>query len=257
MFCGFSIGAAVVGWVAAAIMPRFGWQSVFIVGGILPVVIAAAVVGFLPESIRFLLRRNPRDPRAAAYLARIAPDMPPGELTLAEDGVHGGFLVKQLFVAGRHWLTLLLWVMFFANLLDLYFINAWLPTIEIDVGIQPSQAILITSLFQVGGTIGALCRPAAGSPHVVPVAGAYQRRGLCVPDRRVRDVGAWLVVTGFAAGFGVIGAQNGANALAADVYPDGATARPASAGRSVSAGSDRSSGRLSAACSSARRRSCS
>jgi AAHS family 4-hydroxybenzoate transporter-like MFS transporter len=29
----------------------------------------------------------------------------------------------------------------------------------------------------------------------------------------------WLIVTVFASGFGVIGAQNGANALAAEVYP--------------------------------------
>ena len=34
MFAGFSLGAAVGGFVAAALISRFGWQSVFVVGGI-------------------------------------------------------------------------------------------------------------------------------------------------------------------------------------------------------------------------------
>src|SRR5215468_1123779 len=74
MFCGFSIGAAAVGWVAAPVIPAFGWQGVFVIGGILPVVITAASFALLPESIRFLLRRRASDPRAARYLAKIAPD---------------------------------------------------------------------------------------------------------------------------------------------------------------------------------------
>ena len=38
MICGFSLGAAVGGLVAAAIIPRFGWESVFVVGGVVPIV---------------------------------------------------------------------------------------------------------------------------------------------------------------------------------------------------------------------------
>src|SRR5215470_14813541 len=36
MFTGFSIGAAVGGFVAARLISQWGWQSVFVVGGILP-----------------------------------------------------------------------------------------------------------------------------------------------------------------------------------------------------------------------------
>ncbi|HEY0479539.1 MAG TPA: MFS transporter [Kofleriaceae bacterium] len=225
MFCGFSIGAAVVGWVAAGVIPRWGWQGVFVIGGILPCLVAVAVIGFLPESIRFLLRNDPRDPRAVRYLGRIAPDAPDatrGELTLAEDGVRGGFVVKQLFLGGRHWLTLLLWAMFFANLLDLYFINSWLPTIMHDVGLGQERAILITTLFQVGGSLGAVVLGklmdrrrsfrllalmyvgAAGCVFLIGASGTSQ---------------VWLIATVFASGFAVIGAQNGANALAAETYP--------------------------------------
>jgi AAHS family 4-hydroxybenzoate transporter-like MFS transporter len=222
MFCGFSIGAAVVGWVARGIIPHFGWRGVFVVGGILPCLITALSIGFLPESIRFLLRKDPRDPRAVKYLSRIAPDAPlSGDLVLAEDRAPG-FVVKQLFVSGRHRVTLLLWVMFFANLLDLYFISSWLPIIQTGVGIPQDRAILIATLFQVGGTIGAvvLGRFMDRNLSFRLLALTYLGAAACV--FLIGESGAsvaWLIVTVFAAGFGVIGAQNGANALSAAVYP--------------------------------------
>jgi AAHS family 4-hydroxybenzoate transporter-like MFS transporter len=222
MFCGFSIGAAVVGWVAAAVIPVWGWQGVFVIGGALPCLITVASFARLPESIRFLLRRRASDPRAARYLAKIAPDAPAGELILSDEGAKGGFVVKQLFVAGRQWVTLLLWVMFFANLLDLYFVNSWMPSIMKDVGLPDKQAILITTLFQVGGTVGAILigRFIDRNVSFRVLAAAYFGAAICV--FLIGESGSsatWLILTVFAAGFGVIGAQNGANALAAEVYP--------------------------------------
>ena len=37
MFCGFSVGAAVGGFVAAGLISSFGWQAVFVVGGVIPI----------------------------------------------------------------------------------------------------------------------------------------------------------------------------------------------------------------------------
>ena len=103
MICGFSLGAAVGGFVAASIIPRFGWPSVFIVGGIIPIVIALASVVLLPESIRFLLVRGRAESRARAYLARIAPgESLSGPLSPGQDehsstgsgaGASGAFIV--------------------------------------------------------------------------------------------------------------------------------------------------------------------
>ncbi len=70
MICGFSLGAAVGGLVAASIIPRFGWASVFVVGGVIPIVIAIVSAYVLPESIRFLLVRGGRDSLARQLLSR-------------------------------------------------------------------------------------------------------------------------------------------------------------------------------------------
>jgi AAHS family 4-hydroxybenzoate transporter-like MFS transporter len=51
---GFTAGAALGGFVAAWMIPAFGWRSVFIFGGIVPLVIAFLMLWGLPESLQFL-----------------------------------------------------------------------------------------------------------------------------------------------------------------------------------------------------------
>src|SRR5579871_3417149 len=72
MFCGFSVGAAVGGFAAAGLIQRFGWQSVFLTGGAVPMVIAVFLIVLLPESIRFLLLKGGDPERVRKYLSRIA-----------------------------------------------------------------------------------------------------------------------------------------------------------------------------------------
>src|SRR5204862_452998 len=62
---------AAVGFVAAAIIPAFGWRSVFIVGGVVPLLLAAVSVFLLPESIRFMVIRNWPVDRVKAALRRM------------------------------------------------------------------------------------------------------------------------------------------------------------------------------------------
>ena len=60
MFCGFSIGAALGGFLAAGLIPYFGWRSVFFVGGIAPLLLVPILALRLPESVRFLALTGPR-----------------------------------------------------------------------------------------------------------------------------------------------------------------------------------------------------
>jgi AAHS family 4-hydroxybenzoate transporter-like MFS transporter len=223
MFCGFSLGSAAVGWVAASVIPSLGWPWVFRIGGILPIAITVVAVAWLPESVRFLLRRDAGDRRARGYVARIAPEVS-STARLALDEEHRGFPVVQLFTGGRHWVTVLLWVMFFANLLDLYFVNSWMPTIMKDVGMPEGRAIVITTLFQVGGTVGAMVMGSLFDRKLSfrVLAAGYLTAAICVFLIGESSSTPWLVAMVFMSGFGVIGSQNGANAMAAEVYPTAA-----------------------------------
>jgi AAHS family 4-hydroxybenzoate transporter-like MFS transporter len=224
MFVGFSIGAAAGGFAAAALIERFGWQSVFVTGGIIPCGIAILLIARLPESIRFLAMKGGEDKKIAASLARIAPGVSPEQARslVLEERPAQEFVVKQLFTAGRTPLTLLIWVIFFMSLLDLYFLNAWLPTIIHDAGIVIEKAIILTALFQVGGAAGSLIMGRLLDRFLSfrVLACAYLSAGLFVflIGAAGKSV-TLLALTIFAAGCGVIGGQSSANALTAEFYP--------------------------------------
>ena len=224
MFCGFSFGAACAGWVAAAVVRQFGWQAVFVVGGSAPILFAIVLIGLLPESIRFLvLTRAPRD-RVRLYLSRIAPSaVVPDEVAAGEvEHRARASSVPQLFADGRAGVTLLVWTMFFMNLLNLWFLNNWLPMVMHDAGLDIETASLITSLFQIGGLLGSLLLAGIFGPRVSfrLLAAIYLAASVFI--WLIGEAGAsipLLIVSVFAAGLGVIGGQTMSNALAADFYP--------------------------------------
>src|ERR1700735_1602717 len=73
MFCGFSVGAALGGLVAAALIPQFGWRSVFVVGGVVPLLLVPVLAQLLPESVRFLVLTGRGNARVAEMLSAINP----------------------------------------------------------------------------------------------------------------------------------------------------------------------------------------
>jgi AAHS family 4-hydroxybenzoate transporter-like MFS transporter len=223
MFCGFSVGAALGGFLAAALIPQFGWRSVFVVGGLAPLLLAPILVRRLPESVRFLALTGRAHARVAQQLGFINPDAmfaPATRFVVHEPGL-AGIPVLHLFRAGRTLVTLLLWVVFFMSLLDLYFLSSWLPTVRNDLGASVSEAAAIGSMLQVGGVVGTL---ALGS-----VIDRFSFRALAlVYFIAVFAIGAigqvghsviFVTMAIFAAGFCIVGGQIAANALAATFYP--------------------------------------
>jgi MFS transporter, AAHS family, 4-hydroxybenzoate transporter len=225
MICGFSLGAAVGGFVAAAIIPRFGWQAVFMVGGVAPLLIAVAAFLWLPDSIRFLLVKGGSDEQARGYLARIAPDTTlPRTLSPGVDETESrkGFLVSQLFAGRRATGTVLIWVVYFMNLLNLYFLNSWLPTIISDANIPVTTAINLTALFQIGGIGGALVLGAVLDRYFSfwILAASYLWAAVCVLFIGAAGESTLLLgITIASAGLGIIGGQNAVHSLTAAFYP--------------------------------------
>jgi AAHS family 4-hydroxybenzoate transporter-like MFS transporter len=223
MFTGFSTGAAVGGFAAAYLIGSFGWQSVFVVGGAVPCLTAVMLLG-LPESIRFLVLKGGEDKQVSRNLRRIAPqvEVPEGAHFVVGEHKESGFVVGQLFTAGRAPTTMLLWVIFFMSLLDLYFLNSWLPTVLHDSGLELGTAIRITAMFQAGGAAGAfiLGRTFDRRKSFGALALSYAGAAVCVFF--IGMAGSSLVLQAllvFAAGICVVGGQTGSNAMAAESYP--------------------------------------
>jgi MFS transporter, AAHS family, 4-hydroxybenzoate transporter len=223
MFCGFSIGAALGGFLAAGLIPRYGWRAVFVVGGIAPLLLLPVLAWRLPESVRFLATAGKAPERVAELLKRISPHsaFAPDARFVVHEANLAGIPVVHLFREGRTAATLLLWVVFFMSLLDIYFLANWLPTVLNDLGASVSEAVVIGSMLQVGGVVGTF---ALGS-----VIDRFSFRALAlVYFGAVFAVGAigqlshsavLVSIAIFAAGFCVVGGQIAANALAAAFYP--------------------------------------
>jgi AAHS family 4-hydroxybenzoate transporter-like MFS transporter len=223
MFVGFSIGAALGGLLAAALIPQFGWRSVFVVGGAAPLVLVPILIWWLPESVRYLALTGSANTRVAELLALVNPKaaFAAGTRFVANEPELKGIPVRHLFTDGRTLVTLLLWVVFFMSLLELYFLSNWLPTVLNDLGASISTAAVIGSMFQVGGVVGTF---ALGS-----IIDRFSFRALAlvyfIAVFAVSAIGqlghsaALVTVAIFIAGFCIVGGQIAANALAAGFYP--------------------------------------
>jgi AAHS family 4-hydroxybenzoate transporter-like MFS transporter len=223
MFCGFSVGAALGGLLAAALIPHFGWRAVFVVGGVAPLLLVPVLALRLPESVRFLALTGRADEEVARLLRSINPMavFAPATRFVVQEPALPGIPVVHLFRDGRTPVTLLLWVVFFMSLLDLYFLSNWLPTVLNDLGASVSTSAAIGSMLQVGGVVGTF---ALGS-----IIDRFSFRALAlVYFIAVFAVGAigqlghsivLVTMAIFAAGFCIVGGQIAANALAAGFYP--------------------------------------
>jgi MFS transporter, AAHS family, 4-hydroxybenzoate transporter len=225
MFCGITVGGALPGVVGAWLVPQYGWQLLFLLGGAVPVLVAIAVAVAMPESIRYLAMRERHRGAVMALLRRMRPELvvaPEARFVLRDEKPYARFSAKDLFADGLGLITPLLWICFAANLMGLYFLTSWMPTLLSGANISPAEASLATSLFQLGGTVGAfaLCRP-LDTTGLAPVAILF---ALAVPvvgaigfAAGISDVLLLSVV--FLGGVCVLGLQFGLNAASAMIYP--------------------------------------
>src|ERR1700735_1975736 len=152
---GFTAGAAFGGFLAAWLIPRFGWRSVFYFGAAAPLAIAVIMMFALPESLQFLVLHRKRLEQAARWLRRIDPEAS-GDATqyFVEEKKRKGVPWVHLFHEGRGVGTILLWIINFMNLLNLYFLASWLPTVANQAGYGIGTSVLVGTMEQLAGMIG-------------------------------------------------------------------------------------------------------
>ncbi|MCP3460184.1 MFS transporter [Bradyrhizobium sp. CCGUVB23] len=224
MFCGFPLGSTIGGVISAPLIGALGWQAVFVVGGVLPLVTLIVLLIWLPESIRYLMTRDVADERIGRLVARLDPTISP--TAVSRYVMHGskasGFPVTKLLGEGRASMTVLLWIAFFMNLLVMYFLVNWMPSLLKASGLPLNIAILSTAVLNAGGVVGAVVLGRFVDrldPYLV-LGGAYSASALFIAGIAFGSANVWtLMISTFLAGFGVVGAQIGMNALAASLYP--------------------------------------
>ncbi|SIT47349.1 Major facilitator superfamily (MFS)4-hydroxybenzoate transporter [Paraburkholderia piptadeniae] len=156
---GYLAGTTLGGFLAAALLPTFGWRSVFVVGGAIPLAVALVALMTVPESSRQLVAFGQSTERVRRILSRVAPDLglPRGaEFIVGIEQNERGFPVRRLFGDGRAVYTSLIWTTVFMLLVATYFVFSWLPTLFAEAGMSIGSSVLASSAFPVGSALSSL-----------------------------------------------------------------------------------------------------
>jgi AAHS family 4-hydroxybenzoate transporter-like MFS transporter len=127
----------------------------------------------------------------------------------------------HLFTEGRARATLVLWVVFFMSLLDLYLLSNWLPTVLNDLGASVSMAAAVGAMLQVGGIVGTFIlgqfidRFSFRALSLTYLFAAFAVAAVGFSGHSI----ALAALAIFCAGFCIVGGQIASNALAATYYP--------------------------------------
>ncbi len=226
MFTGITLGSSAPGFISAWMLPIFGWPVLFIVGGVVPLVVACFLYFLLPESVKFLGSRPERHAELLSTAQRMRRDLDLTADTHFEAAAGsapggGGLGFAQIFGPGFASITPLLWVCFVTALMANYFLNSWTPLLFNNAGLTPEKAALASSLYHIGGTVGGLLISVlldqfgfvviavlfvCAAPAIAAIGGSTMSFGAIAPLATV-------------AGLCVLGAQFGNNAAAGLLYP--------------------------------------
>lgn len=219
---GFAIGSLVGALVAAATVERFGWTSVFFIGGVMPLLLLPMLVYWFPESLPRLLS----DARFQNELDRVVEKLAPG-LSLSQSRVLESrkkkFPVIVLFDKGQTLHTLLIWTIAFCNLLLLYFFVNWIPTVVHGAGLPLRAANETAAVFQIFGIVGGLVvnyySDRSGKSHILMSLAFIGAAVCCVLFDQVDTKSFTLILACAAAsGFFVMGGLGGIIAYSGTHY---------------------------------------
>jgi AAHS family 4-hydroxybenzoate transporter-like MFS transporter len=221
MACGFALGAASGGILVSHILP-YGWETIFYIGGVLPLFLVVALAIWMPESLRFLLLAGKDSQRIVRVLKMMDKSFAPtGDVRFAlPTTTIKGNSVLGLFAERRALVTCLLWIAFFLNLFSLNFLNNWLPTV-ISSKMSVQDAVRTTTWFQFGGIVGVIAMGILADRfgfYRVLVAAflVASATTACIGFSETKES---LTIILLFCGFCTIGVQQNLSALSATLYP--------------------------------------
>lgn len=159
IYCGFNVGAALGSSASGPLIEYYGWQSVLISGGIIPMILGVFLIIFLPESIRFLSQNPEKNQKLLVKMInQFIPNLAHvgAQIFSSEEQVSLKGSMTSLFTSKYRYGTLMIWITLFVALFCVYLLSNWLPTLMSDIGFSDRNAANMTAFYQSGGVAGNL-----------------------------------------------------------------------------------------------------
>ncbi|HZK90431.1 MAG TPA: MFS transporter [Stellaceae bacterium] len=218
-FTGAPLGGFLGGQLVALLLPSYGWPMIFVIGGAFPLVLLLVLLFVLPESPRILAARGNLSPRQADLMRRL--DIG-ADATGQSVDVASGNPVAMLFGKGYALQTVLLWVIFFCSLMNLFLFAYWMPTVLNLIGFTPAQSVFASSLRDCGAIFAVLYLglliDRSGPERALALHYLVGAVFIALIALVALPYAMLLIVT-FFAGMTIIGSQTGANAACGTLYP--------------------------------------
>ena len=155
----FPLGGTLAALMAAQILPVYGWRTLFVVGGLLPIALAMALFPLLPESPKYLAGRRERWPELIGLLRRLGHDVP-ADSTFTEAGTSAQAkpraTMRDLLVPALRLDTLGLCSAFFFGLMANNVGILLIPAVLTAAGFTQAVASNALAAWNFGGVGGAV-----------------------------------------------------------------------------------------------------
>lgn len=157
MFGGFTLGWALAGLIAMLVIPNFGWRPVLLIG-LLPLLFVPVIGIYLPESVRFLAGKKNyteaiKNMRKIEAMSGVTPrNWTPEDFAQPVQENRGS--LGSLFGKGLGTMTIIVWLSYFFNLLVVYGLASWLPSLLVKSGFSLVKSYSYGMLQSVGATVG-------------------------------------------------------------------------------------------------------
>ena len=235
------LGGMVAGVVAEGVLPAWGWRWLFVIGGVVPLLVAGTLAVALPESPRFLARHPARWPELARLLGRLGHPTPAAaQFVDAAERAVGRASLATLFEPALRRDTVALWSAFFFCMLGVYTAFNWVPSMLAGAGLAAyaTRGILAFNLGGVlGAVVGGLVIARQGSkPTMLAMSGGAVASALGMAALPIVAGAAPLPIIAMLALTGCLinAVQTTMYALSAHVYPT--TVRATGVGTAVAVG---------------------
>jgi benzoate transport len=156
MAIGFPVGGLVGGQAAAVLLQHLDWRAVFLAGGLASGLLVLAPLLLVPESIDYLLVRQPAGAllRINSIRARLG-QAPLGPLPVAAGSASQQSIFDLLLVPALFAVALTVMLAYTTHSATLYYSLNWIPKIVVDLGFTQPQAAAVAAWCSGGGIVGA------------------------------------------------------------------------------------------------------
>nr|EMP15133.2 MFS transporter [Gordonia sp. NB41Y] len=221
---GYAIGATIGGLAAVLLVDTYGWRSVFLLGGVCTAALIPIAVCALPESVAYLLVRQPAGALARINAVARRIGHPPLEGLPPVSAASSATMVarvRELVDPVNRRTTLLVWTAFFLTMFGFYFVTSWTPKLLVEAGMSVNQGLTGGMILNLGGVLGtSLLGLLSARFRLVRVLAGYLvvSAVLLVVFVPATAVFTAAMVIGFAIGVGVNGCVAGLYATTTSAY---------------------------------------